>query len=54
MRDEFNTGATDAKLDRSEGWLEEGYGLDQLIAHLRMAGGYSDAYIAGYISVVYG
>ncbi len=51
---EFELGKTDANLDRSEGWLEEGYGLDQLIAHLRMAGDYSDSYIAGYVSVVFG
>jgi hypothetical protein len=25
-----------------------------LIAHLRMAGDYSDSYIAGYVSVVFG
>jgi len=54
MRDEFACGVTDARMDRSEGWLEEGYGLDALIAHLRVAGDYSDLYIAGYISVVFG
>ncbi len=54
MMTEFELGKTDANLDRSEGWLEEGYGLDQLIAHLRMAGDYSDSYIAGYVSVVFG
>ena len=51
---EFEVGVNDANLDRSEGWMEEGYGLDQLIAHLRIAGDYSDSYIAGYVSVVFG
>ena len=51
---EFEVGMNDARMDRSEGWMETGYGLDQLIAHLRMAGDYSDQYIAGYVSVVFG
>lgn len=51
---EFEVGMNDAKNDRSEGWLDEGYGLDALIAHLRVAGDYSDSYIAGYVSVVFG
>ena len=51
---DFECGVTDAKMDRSEGWLDEGYGLDALINQLRFAGDYSDLYIAGYISVVFG
>ena len=51
---DFEAGVTDARLDRSEGWLDEGYGLNDLIDHLRIAGDYTDTYIAGYVSVVFG
>lgn len=52
MRDEFDAGVTDARLDLGEGWYEE-MSLDQLVSHLRVAGDYSDSYIAGYLSVIY-
>lgn len=50
---EFDCGVGDARLDIAEGWLDPTYRLDDLVAHLRVVSGYSDEFIAGYLSVVY-
>jgi hypothetical protein len=50
---EFDCGVGDARMDIAEGWLDPTYKLDDLVAHLRIVAGYSDEFIAGYLSVVF-
>ena len=50
---EFDCGVGDARMDIAEGWLDPTYKLDDLVAHLRIVSGYSDEFIAGYLSVVF-
>ena len=50
----FESGADDARSDISGGWLPEPFTLDFIVNELRIGVGATDAYLAGYLSVVYG
>jgi hypothetical protein len=49
----FEVGVDDAKSDMSGGWLPTA-SLDYIVNELRVGVGATDAYIAGYLSVVFG
>jgi hypothetical protein len=49
----FFAGVTDAKNDLVEGWVPESVSIDFITNQLRVMVGASDAYIAGYLSVVF-
>jgi hypothetical protein len=59
---DFKNGVADAESDIRGGWLPMGGptekptfpSLDYIVNELRVGVGASDAYIAGYVSVVYG
>jgi len=48
-----DVGIDDAKSDMSGGWLPTA-SLDYIVNELRVGVGATDAYIAGYLSVVFG
>ena len=50
----FADGFNDAKTDIAGKWLPEGSTLDYIVNELRVGVGASDAYIAGYLSAVFG
>ena len=52
--EEFASGVDDARSDVSGGWLPENFSIDFLVSELRAGVGATDAYLAGYLSVVYG
>jgi hypothetical protein len=49
----FSVGVNDAKNDLAEGWVPESVSIDSIANQLRVMVGASDAYIAGYSSVVF-
>jgi hypothetical protein len=49
----FAGGVNDANLDLADGWLPDEFTLDSIVSQLRVMMGASDAYIAGYLSVIY-
>lgn len=49
----FESGVDDARSDLAGGWLPAGFTLDFLVSELRAGVGATDAYIAGYLSVIY-
>jgi hypothetical protein len=51
--EEFASGVDDARADISGGWLPENVTINYLVNELRVAVGATDAYLAGYISVVF-
>jgi hypothetical protein len=49
----FDGGVEAAELDLAEGWFPENENLDSIVNQLRVMTGSSDAFIAGYLSVIY-
>jgi hypothetical protein len=49
----FAGGVNDAKNDLTDGWVPESVSIDFIANELRVMIGASDAYIAGYLSVVF-
>jgi hypothetical protein len=49
----FSAGVNAAKNDLAEGWVPESVSIDFIGNQLRVMIGASDAYIAGYLSVVF-
>ena len=49
----FAGGVNDAKNDLADGWVPESVSIDFIANELRVMIGASDAYIAGYLSVVF-
>jgi|Laugresbdmm110dd_1035094.scaffolds.fasta_scaffold304922_1 hypothetical protein len=49
----FSAGVNDAKNDLAEGWVPKSVSIDFIGNQLRVMVGASDAYIAGYLSVVF-
>jgi hypothetical protein len=49
----FAGGVNDAKNDLIDGWVPESVSIDFITNELRVMIGASDAYIAGYLSVVF-
>ena len=49
----FAGGVNDAKNDLAEGWVPKSVSIDFIGNQLRVMVGASDAYIAGYLSVVF-
>lgn len=49
----FAGGVEAAELDLAEGWFPENENLDSIVNQLRVMAGSSDAFIAGYLSVIY-
>lgn len=49
----FSGGVNDATLDMADGWVPTEFSLDSIVSQLRVMVGASDAYIAGYLSVLY-
>jgi hypothetical protein len=52
---DFACGMEDARLDVIDGWVpcDEHLTLDYIVSQLRVMCGSSDAYVAGYLSVIY-
>jgi hypothetical protein len=49
----FAGGVNDAKNDLNDGWCPDSFTIDYIVNQLRVMMGASDAYIAGYLSVVF-
>jgi hypothetical protein len=49
----FSAGVSDATADLTSGWVPESVSIDFIANELRVMIGASDAYIAGYLSVVF-
>ncbi len=52
--DTFKAGVEDAGADIAGGWLPANSTLDYIVNELRAGVGANDAYIAGYLSIVFG
>lgn len=49
----YDAGVADAEIDLLENWVGASENLDSIVNQLRVALGASDAYIAGYLSVIF-